>query len=105
MPISGLVITFDSPVDQCTEAIDALNAMTEVEIGNQAEHKLAIVVETESKEHDRKIWESVQQLPQVTDVAIAMVAFDEEIARERAPKAGASCTAEQCSIGGSRQHS
>lgn len=76
MPISGLVITFDRPVAQCSGAISALRAMPEVDLGHADANKLAIVVDTETQEHDRLVWEAVQQLPGVADVAIALVAFD-----------------------------
>ncbi len=78
MPISGLVVTFDSPVEQCAEAIEALRAMPEIDLGRVNHNKLAIVVDTVSKSQDKNVWDAVQQLPNVTDLAIAMVVFDED---------------------------
>ncbi|WP_196784677.1 hypothetical protein [Crateriforma conspicua] len=71
-------MTFDSPVEQCTEAVETLRAMPEVDLGQVRDNKLAIVVDTVSKTQDRNVWDAVQQLPNVTDLAIAMVAFDED---------------------------
>ena len=77
VPISGLVVTFNSPVKHHLAAVESLAAFPEVEIGQRGGSKLAIVVDSENKRRDREIWDAVQQLPGVIDVAVAMVAFDE----------------------------
>ena len=78
MPISGLVITFESPVQQHDVALDLLRALPEIEIGNAGGSKLAIVVDSTSKRRDQEIWNTVRELPGVIDVAVALVAFDDE---------------------------
>lgn len=78
MPISGLVITFDSPVKNHTATIESLRGIPEIEIGNAGGSKLAIVVDSESKQRDQEIWFAVRDLPGVIDLAVAMVAFDED---------------------------
>jgi len=78
VPISGLVVTFQSSVDHHSAAIETMRAIPEIEIGASGGSKLAIVVDTESKRRDQEIWNTVQQLPGVTDLAVAMVAFDED---------------------------
>ena len=50
----------------------------EIDIGESAGSKLAIVIDSETKRRDQEIWNTVQQLPGVLDVAVAMVAFDED---------------------------
>lgn len=79
MPISGLVVTFHSPVEQMSESVDALRAIPEVELGQAEGHKLAIVVDSFTSHRDRAIWDAVQQLPGIADVAIAMIAYDEDV--------------------------
>ena len=78
MPISGLVVTFNSPAEQHSAAIDALREIPEIEIGDASGIKLAIVVDSNSKRRDQEIWNAVQELPGVTDISVAMVAFDED---------------------------
>lgn len=78
MPISGLVVTFNSPVDQHSAAIDVLRAIPEIEIGRAGGSKLAIVVESKNKRRDQEIWNTVRELPGVIDLAVAMVACDED---------------------------
>lgn len=78
MPISGLVVTFQSPVTEHSEAVEALRMIPEIDIGESAGSKLAIVIDSETKLRDQEIWNTVQQLPGVIDLAVAMVAFDED---------------------------
>ncbi len=78
MPISGIVVTFRSPVDEHSEAIQSLRSIREIEIGPAAGNKQAIVIDSETKRRDQEIWEAVRLLPGVMDVAVAMVAFDED---------------------------
>ena len=78
MPISGLVVTFRSAIDEHRQAVEALRAIPEVEIGAAADCKLAIVVDSPSQHRDQEVWHTVQRLPGVVDVALAMVAFDDQ---------------------------
>ncbi len=78
MPISGLVVTFQSPVTEHVEAVEAMRMIPEIDIGESAGSKLAIVIDSDTKSRDQEIWNTVQQLPGVIDLAVAMVAFDED---------------------------
>lgn len=78
VPISGLVVTFRSSVKEQVDSVDALRAFPEIDIGEAAGNKLAIVIDSESKRRDQEIWNTLQQLPGVIDVAVAMVAFAED---------------------------
>ncbi len=77
MPISGLVVTFSSAVTDHSVSIEALDAIPEIETGAASGSKLAIVVDSASKDRDREIWDAVRELPGVVDVSVALVAFDE----------------------------
>ncbi|TWT84652.1 hypothetical protein CA13_61320 [Planctomycetes bacterium CA13] len=77
MPISGLVVTFGSSVAEHADSIESIAAIPEIDLGESAGSKLAIVVDSETKRRDQEIWNTVQQLPGVIDLAVAMVAFDE----------------------------
>lgn len=78
MPISGLVITFESSVAEHPAALESLRELPEVEIGDAGGSKLAIVVDSPDKRRDQEIWNTVRELPGVVDLAVAMVAFDED---------------------------
>jgi nitrate reductase NapAB chaperone NapD len=77
VPISGLVVTFQSSVTEHAEAVEALRMIPEIDIGDSAGSKLAIVIDSETKRRDQEIWNTVRQLPGVIDLAVAMVAFDQ----------------------------
>ncbi len=78
MPISGLVVTFRGPVDEHPHTIRLLRQIPEIEIGQAGGSKLAIVVDTPTKRRDQEIWNAVQQLPGVIDLAVALVAFEDD---------------------------
>ncbi len=78
MPISGLVVTFASAVSDHADALVALAAIPEVDIGESSGSKLAIVLDSESRQRDQEIWDQVQGLPGVLSIAVAMIAFDEQ---------------------------
>ena len=77
MPISGLVITFDAPVNEQRDTIESLRAIPEIELGDASGCKLAIVVDSDNKRRDQAIWDVVRGLPGVTDLSVAMVVFDD----------------------------
>jgi nitrate reductase NapAB chaperone NapD len=78
MPVSGLVVTFSSGVANHSEAIESLLAIPEVEIGEAGGSKLAIAVDSATQSRDQEVWNAVRQLPGVVDLAVAMIAFDED---------------------------
>ncbi len=78
MPISGLVVTFASSVEDHADAVESLAKIPEIELGQVSGSKLAIVVDSETKNRDREIWNAARDLPGVIGLAVAMVAFDEE---------------------------
>lgn len=78
VPISGLVVTFQSSVSEHSEAVETLRTIREIDVGQSAGSKLAIVIDSETKRRDQEIWDTIQRLPGVVDLAVAMVALDEE---------------------------
>lgn len=77
VPISGLVVTFRSSVTEHVETVELLRDIPEIVIGDSVGSKLAIVVDSETQRRDQEIWNTVQHLPGVIDLAVAMVVFDE----------------------------
>lgn len=78
VPISGLVITFNSSVENHQETIDFLRGFSEIDIGPSGGSKLAIVVDSESKRQDQELWTAIRDRPGVIDLAVAMIAFDDD---------------------------
>lgn len=77
MPVSGLVITFEGEVSEYSETVAALASQRQIDLGARQHAKLALVLDTASSEEDKQVWEWVQNLPGVQDVALAFVAFDD----------------------------
>ncbi|TWU46912.1 chaperone NapD [Rubripirellula reticaptiva] len=78
MPISGLVVTCDTSNGPIVDAVSILAAHPSVDVGEVSTHRIAIVVDTESKQQDQEIWQWIQGLPGVIDVNVAFVGFDDE---------------------------
>lgn len=78
MPISGLVVTFHSSVENNSHALDVLRSLPEIELGVARGSKLAIVVDSETKARDQELWYAIRALPGVIDLAVAMIAFDSD---------------------------
>ncbi|MFO0915235.1 MAG: hypothetical protein U0795_19895 [Pirellulales bacterium] len=77
VPISGLILTFRLPVRDHAGDLATLRSIPEIEVGEAAGRKLAIVVDSTSTSRDQEIWSQLWQLPSVVDVAVVMVAFEE----------------------------
>lgn len=79
MPISGLVVAFDGPAEQYECSISELQCHPNIEVGEIAANKCAIVLETLFKQQDLDVWQWMHELPGVIDILIAFVGFDDEI--------------------------
>ena len=77
VPISGLVVTFIASQTSVESLRQTLQVIPEIEVGECSEHRMAIVVDSASRQRDREIWEQIQQLPGVSDINVAFVGFDE----------------------------
>lgn len=78
MPISSLVVTFHSPVEDHSDSLEALRSIPEIELGPSGGSRLAIVVDSADRQRDQEIWNAVRDLPGVLDLAVVMVALDED---------------------------
>ena len=76
MPVSGLVITFETEVSQHQATVEQLRARSAIEIGEASGPKLAIVVDSQSSAEDQEIWHWVHGLPGVAGVEVAFVGFE-----------------------------
>jgi len=76
VPISGLVVTFDDHVELYPDSIKALHRAPQVELGEIRGCKCAVVIESQSQQHDRELWQWVHDLPGVSRIDVAMVGFE-----------------------------
>lgn len=78
MPVSGIVITFEAPVADCGETIEALRQLPEFEAGEARGHRLAAVIDSATPQRDREIYRTIEQMPRVCDVFLALVGFEDD---------------------------
>ena len=79
MPISGLVVVFESSETLNDLAVEQLASHPSIVVGERERDRVAIVVDSESKDHDVEIWEWITSLPGVSDIKIAFVGFDDRL--------------------------
>lgn len=77
MPVSGLVVSLKSDPRLREEAIQAIRGESCIEVGVIAGRKMAIVVDTNSTDDDKRIWCWLGSLPGVAFVDVTMVGYDE----------------------------
>ncbi len=82
MPISGLVVTLSDNDTERADAIDALRREPRIELGiSELEQTVAsripIVVDTQSNEDDKQVWQWLNDLPGVVFVDVALVGFED----------------------------
>jgi nitrate reductase NapAB chaperone NapD len=85
VPISGLVVVFESSEALSDQRVQQLAEHAAIEVGERQRDRVAIVVDSTSKDQDRQVWEWLQSLPGVSDIKIAFVGFD-DVADEDAPQ-------------------
>jgi nitrate reductase NapAB chaperone NapD len=49
-----------------------------ITVGERSDDRIAIVVDSDSKDHDADIWDWLSNLPGVGEIKIAFVGFDDE---------------------------
>ena len=82
MPISGLVVTLSDSDTERADAIDAMRREPRIELGiSELEQTVAsripIVVDTQSNEGDKQVWQWLNDLPGVVFVDVALVGFED----------------------------
>lgn len=77
MPVSGIVITLSGSVDGLGETAESLRQIPELTLGAASGNRLAAVIDSCSTQRDREIHATIAQLPEVRDIFLAMVAFED----------------------------
>lgn len=76
MPVSGLVVSLSQDPQLRAEAIDAINREPNITVGVREGNRLAIVLDTDSSQEDRQIWDRLDSHPGVVLLEVAFVGFD-----------------------------
>ena len=77
MPISGLVVSLCDEAKRRSEALDVIRRESRITMGDLEANRLAIVLDTESREEDKQVWDWLNALPAVTFVEVAFVGFEQ----------------------------
>ncbi|MGV3484965.1 MAG: hypothetical protein ACO1RT_11155 [Planctomycetaceae bacterium] len=77
MPISGLVLTLSPDVVQRENAVAAIRQDQRIEMGVLEGNRLAIVVDTQSDNEDKQIWQWLSDLGGVVFIDVVLVGFED----------------------------
>lgn len=80
MPVSGLVLTLEADDERREGALAALRRCASIEVGERHGQRLPIVVDTESSDEDKAVWEWLRSLPGVAFVDVVCVDSSEDAA-------------------------
>ena len=77
MPVSGLVVSLSQEPQLRAEALDAISREAKITLGEREGNRLAIVLDTDSSQEDRHIWDWLHSLPGIALLEVAFVGFDQ----------------------------
>jgi len=93
MPISGLMLTLADDASLAGEALGAIAGERRIEVGDREQHRLAVVVDTRTREEDQQLWRWLNDLPGVRFVDVVYVTFEDgSPGRQSAPGAEEAAT-------------
>jgi hypothetical protein len=101
MPISGLVLTLVEEPHARQGALEILRRHPAIEVGEPADVRVPIVVETTDAEEDRLVWEWLHAIPGVSFVVVAFIHFDEGDAECGSSSSFAGCVSDALPLAGS----
>ena len=78
MPVSGLVVSLSDQHDLREATIDTIRQESRIEVGVIQSQRMAVVVDTPTREEDKEIWNWLNALPGVTFVDVALVGFEDD---------------------------
>lgn len=92
MPVSGLVVSLKNDPRLRAEALDAIQGESCIEVGVIEGRRMAIVVDTDSTDDDKRLWCWLGSLPGVAFVDVAMVGYEDSAADPQAGGSSASAS-------------
>ena len=77
MPVSGLVVTLrDEPLERA-QTLAAIAHQPQITTGVLEQNRLAIVVATDSRREDKRLWDWLGSLAGVSSLEVAFVGFEQ----------------------------
>lgn len=76
MPVSGLVLILSEDESTHAATLQAIGNDPRVEVGPRQGRRLAVVVDTDSSEQDKEVWNRLQSLAGVDLVELTFVGFE-----------------------------
>ncbi len=77
MPVSGIVVTLASEIEQRERAMDALRKHPCVTLGEAVETRLPIVTDTETMDEHEEVWSQLEKIEGVLQVQLAFHDFSD----------------------------
>lgn len=77
MPISGLVLTLSKNSADRERAIQAIQQEPRVEIGPTVSNRMAVVLDTQSTDEDKQLWNWLSDLSGVVFIDVVLVGFEQ----------------------------
>ena len=77
MPVSGLVVSLSDEPNPRVAALVVIGREPRITVGVSAGNRLAIVLDTDSSEQDKQLWDWLDSLPGVSFLEVAFVGFDQ----------------------------
>ena len=77
MPVSGLVLSLSDEPQPRAEALAVIGREAQITVGVLEANRLAIVLDTASREEDRQLWDWLGSLAGVSFVEVAFVGFEQ----------------------------
>ena len=81
MPVSGLVVSLSDESQARVKTLDTIGREPRITVGVLEANRLAIVLNTVSREEDQQIWGWLGSLPGVLFVDVAFVGFEQHVDR------------------------
>ncbi len=78
MPVSGLVVSLSDQHALREATIDTILQESRIGVGVIQSQRMAVVVDTPTREEDKEIWNWLNALPGVTFVDVALVGFEDD---------------------------
>lgn len=76
MPVSGLVLVLTDDEPQQAGVLQALGCTTAIDVGRQVGNRVAVVIDTATRQEHESILEAIHRIPGVRFVEVAFVGFD-----------------------------
>ncbi|MCA9263469.1 MAG: hypothetical protein KDA60_06450 [Planctomycetales bacterium] len=102
MPVSGLVVSLCDEAGPRAETLDEIGREPRITVGTLTGQRLAVVLDTESADDDRRLWDWLHALPGVAFVDVAFVGFglDENASTPRSTSRQIQTAARQIEVDG-----